>query len=94
MIATLADLRASLGASGVADAIRRALAAHTTITAAAASLGTTPSNLRRAARRVGVALPTMPGTPGSAGGRRAKTAAKQGRGGNRTKDVDTRSDRI
>ena len=91
---TLAEIRATLGASGVADAIRRALAAHPTITAAAESLGTTPSNLRRAARRAGVSLPTMPGTPGSAGGRRAKTAAKQGRGGNRTKGVDTRSDRI
>lgn len=73
---TLADIRATLGASGVADAIRRALAAHPTITAAAESLGTAPSNLRRAARRVGVELPTMPGTPGSAGGRRAEGARK------------------
>ena len=72
-MATLAEIRTTLGASGVADAIRRAIAAHETITAAAASLDTDPKSFRRAAQRVGVALPESPHTPGSG---RAKTPAK------------------
>jgi len=72
-MATLAEIRMTLGASGVADAIRRALAAHDTITAAAESLATDPKSFRRAAARVGVALPESPHAPGSG---RAKTTAK------------------
>jgi len=93
MTATLAEIRTTLGASGVADAIRRALAAHPTVTAAAASLGTEPRAFRRAAQRAGVAWPESPRAPGAAGGKRAKTAAKQGSSENRTKGVDTRTDR-
>jgi len=61
---TLADTRRDLGASGVADAIRRALAAHPTVTAAALALDTTPRALRRAAQRAGVAWPESPRAPG------------------------------
>jgi len=78
---TLAEIRAALGASGVADAIRRALTAHATITAAAASLGTTPYGLRRAAKRVGVEIPEQPRTPGKGVSerteRRRRNAAKE-----------------
>lgn len=91
---TLAEIRATLGASGVAVAIRRALAAHPTITAAAASLGTRPGALRRAAHRVGVELPQSPRAPGAAGGRRAKRPGKQGDPKKETKGVDTRPGRV
>lgn len=91
--ATLAEIRSSLGASGVADAIRRSLAAHPTVTAAAVALGTTPRALRRAAQRAGVAWPESPLAPGAAGGKRAKNAVREGVSRNRTKDVDTRTDR-
>ena len=52
---TLADIRATLGASGVADAIRRALAAHPTITAAA--MGASPCGKSRRASSSGAAPP-------------------------------------
>ena len=90
---TLADIRATLGASGVADAIRRALAAHPTITAAAEALGTKPRALRRAAQRVGVEWPESPRAPGAAGGRRSKAARKQASEEKRSKAVDTRTGR-
>ena len=90
---TLAEIRATLGASGVADAIRRALAAHPTITAAAESLGTKPRALRRAAQRVGVEWPESPRAPGAAGGRRSKAARKQASEEKRSKAVDTRTGR-
>ena len=65
-MATLAEIRTSLGASGVADAIRRALAAHDTVTAAAVSLGTSARALRLAAQRSGVEWAQRPRTPGTA----------------------------
>lgn len=76
---TLAEIRMAFGASGVADSIRRALAVHGTVTAAAASLSTTPFGLRRAARRAGLTLEERPRTPGSAGWKRAKTPARKTR---------------
>lgn len=99
---SLSQIRADLGASGVADAIRRALAAHPTVTAAAEALGTTPRALRRAAQRAGVAWPESPRAPGAAGGARAARARKGERAEtpsgkavsrNRTKGVDTGTDR-
>lgn len=63
---TLAEIRRDLGASGVADAIRRALAAHDTVTAAAESLGTSARALRLAAQRTGVEWAERPRTPGTA----------------------------
>jgi len=57
-VTTLAAIRATLGAEGVARAIREALATHRSVTASAKALGTTPRALRRSARRVGVPLPS------------------------------------
>lgn len=55
---TLAAIRAEHGAQGVAQAIARVLGEHRSVTAAARALGTTPRALRRAARRVGVPMPS------------------------------------
>lgn len=52
-----------------AEALAAALAAHPTRSAAAASLGMDPSSFRRIAKRLGVAWPTGPRAPGSAGGK-------------------------
>lgn len=74
---TLAEIRDALGATGVRDAIERALATYPTVTDAARALGTKPQNLRRAAVRVGIEWEPRPGAPGSAGGKRAKTPGKK-----------------
>lgn len=90
---TLAEIRARHGAEGARAAIVRALEIYPSVTEAAASLGTDPSNLRRAARRAGVALPKRPGAPGSAGGKYAKTAENKQHQENRHDPLETRSDR-
>lgn len=56
----LASLRRTGGADAVAAAITAALARYGTVTAAAAALGTTASNLRASARRCGVPWEARP----------------------------------
>lgn len=92
-IPTLAEIRARHGAEGARAAIVRALEIYPSVTEAAASLGTDPSNLRRAARRAGVELPARPGAPGSAGGKYAKTAGNKAVQENRPGPIETRSGR-
>jgi len=58
---TLATIRRAEGVDGMRRAIAAALAAHPTATEAAASLGTSPRALRRAAQRAGVAWPALVG---------------------------------
>ena len=57
---TLAAIRAAAAEAAAAVAITRALAAHSTPSAAAASLGCTLAHLRRAASRAGVPWPVRP----------------------------------
>jgi hypothetical protein len=86
---TLAETLKLLGDSGAADAIRRALAAHPTITAAAKSLGTSRFAFRRTAARLDIALPESPRTPGKGTSerteRRRRNAANQVTSENRRK---------
>jgi len=65
---TLTELRREGGAAAVRAAIERALREHPTASEAAASLGTDPSTLRRAARRAGVVWPELPPGPRPRGG--------------------------
>lgn len=57
---TLAEIRTKGGTAAVRKAITKALAAHSTATAAAKSLGTRVDVLRRAYERAGGTWPTLP----------------------------------
>ena len=60
---TLAEIAREGARTATRAAIERALREHPTASEAAASLGTDPSTLRRAARRAGVAWPELPPGP-------------------------------
>tara|TARA_R110000868_G_scaffold23500_1_gene94547 strand:- start:131 stop:337 length:207 start_codon:yes stop_codon:yes gene_type:complete len=57
---TLVKIMATAADAAGRAAIKEALSAHPTITAAAAALGTTARALRRAAQRLGVAIVDRP----------------------------------